>query len=188
MFALFKKQNPYVQPADLMFRSIVEHIKKPFFYSKLGVPDTYEGRFDLLVLHVFAVMDVLIKNQIVMQKKDVEMFNQALFDKTFKDLREGLRQQGIGDTGIPKHMKRMMLAFNGRVHSYREAINDSSDHNDAFKAVLVRNLYGGVDVEDKIASDMVVYIQNFIDSLASNRISALLDGHIDFDELKEQAA
>lgn len=139
MFGLFKKKNPYEQDAAQVYEHLMQHIREPSFYTDFGVPDTFDGRFDLLVAHSFVLINV-------MHAKDAEKaadFNQTLFDRIFVQMKITLREIGVGDVGIPKHMQKMMKAFNGRMHNYSDAL----DAND-LEAALLRNLYGTIETPD----------------------------------------
>ena len=140
MFGFLKKKNPYEQDAIAVYERAMEASRYPDFYTKMGVPDTFDGRFDCLVAHIFMVVEAL--NTIDAQRAD--SFNQALFDRVFVQMHVTLREIGVGDVGIPKHQQKMMKAFNGRAHAYSDALK-SGDVED----VLVRNLYGTVDEPDK---------------------------------------
>ena len=139
MFGLLKKKKPYQDEAYDVYARIMDHITNPVFYTKMGVEDTFDGRFDMLVVHSFMVFDTLhTKDQ-----QGASSFNQALFDQIFNHMHVTLREIGVGDVGIPKHQQKMMKAFNGRMHSYQEALD-----TDNLDEALIRNLYGTVEEPD----------------------------------------
>ena len=165
MFGLLKKKNPYEQDATLVYERLMEASRKTEFYTDMGVPDTFDGRFDCLVAHTFIIVEVL-KNK---DLERAELFNQALFDRIFVQMKITLREIGVGDVGIPKHMQKMMKAFNGRVHTYSDALNGGD-----LNAALLRNLYGTVeepDIED---------VDAFANYMKAN-LARL--GELDFDEI-----
>jgi len=165
MFGLLKKKNPYEQDALLVYERLMKAARNPLFYSEMGVPDSFDGRFDCLVAHTFMVVEVL-------NHKDAaraERFNQALFDRIFVQMKITLREIGVGDVGIPKHMQKMMKAFNGRVHSYAEAMK-AGDLN----AALLRNLYGTIEEPD------IADVDAFARYMKAN-VERLHD--LDFDEI-----
>ena len=53
MLALLKKKNPYAKAAHLAYGEVLKHTRKPVFYEDCGVPDTFDGRFDLMILHIY---------------------------------------------------------------------------------------------------------------------------------------
>lgn len=147
MFGLLKQRNPHEQPARDVYAQIAVASRAPVFYRELGVADSFEGRFDLLALHLFMVMEA----------SGDEAFNQALFDEAFGHMELALRELSIGDIGIPKHMQKMMKAFNGRMHAYSEG-----EMGEALK----RNLYGGGDVPEAMAA----YVARTREALAGKDI------------------
>ena len=165
MFGLLKNKNPYEQDARAVYERLMAASRKPVLYTDMGVPDTFDGRFDCLIAHTFMVVEVL--NEKDLGRADV--FNQALFDRIFVQMHVTLREIGVGDVGIPKHQQKMMKAFNGRVHAYSEALTTG-----ALKESLVRNLYGTVDSpSDDDVQAFARYMMNNIERLRA----------LDFDEI-----
>ena len=153
MFGLLKKKNPYEQDAYDVYERIMGHIRSPEFYNDMGVPDSFDGRFDMLVVHAFMTIDVLY----LKDEQKATDFNQALFDQIFDHMHVTLREIGVGDVGIPKHQQKMMKAFNGRIHNYTEAL-DADDLDSA----LIRNLYGTVGEPD------LAHVEAFADYMKFN--------------------
>lgn len=173
MFArLFKQKNaPQTtgQIAQGLYEAALIQTRKPEFYTECGVPDSFDGRFDLLLVNIF----ILLRH--MKDHLEYEEISQALFDATFKNMDQTLREMGIGDMGIPKHMKRMMKAFNGRMHSYLAAIDPDSLNDVEIEGIkkttleeaLRRNLFGTVEGDDlnanhpaKIAHYIRVNLEN----------------------------
>lgn len=153
MFNVLFKQKLLGQKdetAEDLYKEARLKTREPTFYTEYGVPDTFDGRFDLLLLHIFLDLHRL------MGQESYARISQDLFDITFRDMDQTLREMGIGDMGVPKHMKRMMKAFNGRMHAYKDALEGEED----LKEVLRRNLYGTLDeIDDKKLSKMVEYVK-----------------------------
>lgn len=171
MFGLFNTKNPYEQPARQLYASAFNQARNSGFYMEYGVPDTLDGRFDLLLLHLFLVIHRM-KNE---GRKGAQLA-QALFDVAFADVDQGLRENGIGDMGVPKHMRRMMLAFNGRVHSYAQALETGD-----MEAALARNLYGTLENQDaSVLKRMSAYVQSSGDALEKQRTQDIFEGRIEF--------
>lgn len=170
MLNLLKNKNPYEASALSVYAAILGQTREPVFYADMAVPDTLDGRFDLLVLHAFIVIYVTKEFG-----EDGMAFNQALFDAVFINMDQALRQKGIGDMGIPKHMKRMMKAFNGRMHSYEEALEQGEA---TFDAVLARNVFG--TVEEPAAKDLAVmrkYAQVQIEHVKAKTLDEIMTGN-----------
>lgn len=131
----FKKSGRKPDPALIegLHRTITDLARQPVFYTRFAVPDTIDGRYDLL-----CVMLSLFLFRV--QQIDGDLA-QAVFDRTFKDVERGLREAGVGDLSVPKHMKRMLAAFYGRAASYYEALDQQQ--TEGLAVILVRNLYNG---------------------------------------------
>lgn len=164
--ALFKQNKQEVRNRDAaqhLYESALQSVRSPVFYTEYEVPDSFDGRFDLLLIHLFIIL------QRLQGREDYQQISQDVFDVTFKNMDQTLREMGIGDMGIPKHMKRMMKAFNGRMHSYQAAIDPSKlDGIDleglkitSLEDALRRNLYGTVmdEVSDAAVKKMEDYIR-----------------------------
>ncbi len=170
MFALLKPKNPYEQSAELVYASCLQQTRQLVFYEDYGVPDSFDGRFDLLTLHLFLIVQRLAGVE--------PRFNQALFDVMFKDMDQTLREMGIGDVSVPKHMKRMMLAFNGRMHAYQRALEE-----DDLSEVLRRNVYGGAEVQDGCLELMESYVRDHHKLLQKTETDVILGGEVSFKDL-----
>ncbi|MEM8784646.1 MAG: ubiquinol-cytochrome C chaperone family protein [Pseudomonadota bacterium] len=128
-----RKPKPHVEAAERMFDVVNEAARRPIFFTDLGVADTVDGRFDLLMLHVFLAMDRLSE---VEEAADV---SQAFMDWTFRILDESLREAGVGDTSVPKKMHAMADAFYGRSEAYKAGLEADSDG--PLREAIERNLY-----------------------------------------------
>lgn len=173
-FSNSKKKNQ--EAAYIVYSSIVEQSRKPEFYIKYQVPDTLEGRFDLLILNLFLVIDRL-------KSEGEEEFNQILFDTAFYDMDQNLRQMGIGDLSIPRHIKKMAKAFYGRSVVYQDAL-DKKDV-DALKEALKRNLFATVkDVKPKTLDFFASYLKDQRKALKKQKFDNLKTNGVYFAEFK----
>ena len=109
---------------------LVARARDPEFFERFGVEDTLDGRFDLVVLHAWLVLERL--------KAVGTPLSQALVDAIFVDFDEALRELGAGDIGMAKRVKKLAGAFYGRMQAY-----DGAQDETAMEAALVRNLYRG---------------------------------------------
>ena len=76
--------------------------RQPGFYRDCGVPDSVDGRFELIALHTFLVL-----HRLKADATDTEALGQALFDVMFQDMDQSLRELGAGDLGVGPRVKRM---------------------------------------------------------------------------------
>jgi cytochrome b pre-mRNA-processing protein 3 len=118
---------------ERLYKTVTDLARAPVFYTRFAVPDTTDGRFDLLCLMLGLFLFRI-------QQVD-GVLAQAVFDFAFKDAERGLREAGVGDLSVPKHMKRMLAGFYGRVASYYEALEQQE--TEGLAVMLTRNLYNG---------------------------------------------
>ena len=117
-----------------LYNSVVKEARQPVWYAEMGVPDTLDGRFDM----VAAVLALVLMR---MEAADDEGRQPAaLLTELFVDDMDGqLRQIGIGDVIVGKHIGNMMAAMGGRLGVYRDAIGDGAE----LERALLRNLWRG---------------------------------------------
>lgn len=175
MFSLFKR-NPYRAQAARLYDHLVSVAREPLFYAEYGVPDTLEGRFDCLTLHVFAVMNRLKAEGA--RPAEAAALSQALFDAMFKVMDISFREAGVGDLSVPKKMKAMMTAFNGRCHAYAEGLGAGGA---SLEAVVARNLYGTCAQPDpKWVRAMTLYLQTICTDLSRMSLDQIRDDDFEF--------
>lgn len=152
MLAQIKYRNTDKKRIDELYALIIEQSRHQVFFDKYKVEDTVDGRFDMIVLHVSIVM-------IRLQQLGEVKKSQMLFDRLFLDMDRACREMGIGDLSVPRHVKRMMLAFNGRIQSYKTLLE--GDDADGLKEFLIRNVYGGEQIiSDEELGAFITYIKS----------------------------
>src|SRR5580692_6601762 len=124
---------------EAIYGMIVTQAREPLFYRDLGVPDTVNGRFDLLILHLWMVLRRFRSIQ------DAAHVSQALFDRFCEDMDANLREMGVGDLTVPKRMQAFGEAFYGRAAAYDLAIADSRG---ALAQALCKNILDGGQIEN----------------------------------------
>ena len=162
---LFRRRRSN-EAAIQLHLAIVTQARQPAFYTALGVPDTLDGRFELIALHGFLVMQRL--------KADPAGIELArdLAETIFDDLDASLREMGAGDLGVGKRVKKMGEAFYGRIAAYDAGLADGGDLRDALR----RNLYGTVQPTAETLAAAEVYVRNCFNTLKKCDFSGLLKG------------
>lgn len=174
MLGLFKRKKPYREEAIRVLTILQQQSRNPFFYNSLHVPDTTEGRFDLLTLHIFMMIERM------KHEPAGKAFSQALFDVAFESIDQGYREIGVGDMGIPKRMKKLMLAFNGRLHAYSSAY-EKKDRS-AFTEAIDRNIYDRVHFKsnESATAQMSDYAFSCLEYLQSLDTHSIMSANITF--------
>ena len=181
-FGLFSKKpvrrSQITHIAEDLYSCAMLNTREEGFFKEAGVPDTFDGRFDLLLVHIFIIFHILMAGRSHKSKAVL----QALFDRMFDDMDQTLREMGAGDIGVSRQVKRMMDAFNGRIHAYQEAVS-SGNLGDSLQQVLMRNLYGTHEkqVSRKELVCMEAFVTANITDKSLERVDKILQGHILFD-------
>lgn len=117
-----------------LYRSVVAAARRPIWYRSGGVPDTIDGRFDM----VAAILSlVLIRLE---AEGDLGRGPSARLTELFVEDMDGqLRERGVGDVVVGKHVGKMMAALGGRLGALREALREGGDMD----AAIARNIYRG---------------------------------------------
>jgi cytochrome b pre-mRNA-processing protein 3 len=129
ILGLFKKRKPRAPDVRRAYEKIVAAARHPVLYAVWGVPDTVDGRFDMIALHAYLAMDRISDRD----------FAQNLSDELFRDMDRSLREMGVGDVTVPKKVRKMAEVFHGRAAAYRQALE--SGRAGAVEAALSRNVF-----------------------------------------------
>ncbi len=89
------KRDPQEARARALYEGVVAQARQPGFYRDCGVPDSVDGRFELIALHAFLVL-----HRLKADPTDTAALGQALFDVMFQDMDQSLRELGAGDLGV----------------------------------------------------------------------------------------
>lgn len=156
-----------------VYRSLVGQSRLPQFYLHLGVPDTLNGRFDMMILHAF-----LLFHRLRGQGETAQAFGQRVFDIMFDDMDQALREMGVGDLSVGKKIRTMASAFYGRANAYAQALEafDPAVLDDSLR----RNIFADVNVSDDQVARLAAYVRRSSDRLAQQPTEAILAGEIQF--------
>lgn len=166
------RRNPIRDAADHAYGLVVEQSRRPEFYATLGVPDTLDGRFEIICLHAF-----LYLHRLKAEGAAAAVLGQHFFDRMFADFDRSLREIGTGDLSVGRQVKRMAEAFYGRIRAYEDGL---AGDDAALGAALARNLYGTAAAGDEQIARIAVYLRREVTSLAAQSAAALLAGTVVF--------
>jgi cytochrome b pre-mRNA-processing protein 3 len=136
LLGLFARK-PHERAGFALYGAAVAAARQPMFFDALGVPDTLDGRFDLVSLHAGLLVCRLSRDP----DPRGRALAQAVFDAMFADMDINLREMGVGDLSVGKRVKRMWEAFHGRAQAYDSALRAAD--MPALEAALARNVWRG---------------------------------------------
>jgi cytochrome b pre-mRNA-processing protein 3 len=138
---------------------IVAQARAPVFYRTYRVPDTVNGRLEMVMLHA-----VLVLQRLETGTAPVRALGQALFDHFCQDMDASLREMGVGDLAVPRKMRGLGEAFYGRQAAYRAAL--AMPDQGPLAQALARNVFAGeagLEGLDRLAA----YVREAVGGLAA---------------------
>lgn len=170
---LRSKTNPAVYALQ---DAIVAGSRRESFYTRLGVPDTLDGRFGLLAIHAFLVLRRL--------RGVADDLAQQVFDRLFAQLDLNLRELGVGDLGVGKRVRAMAEALYGCMSVYEAALKNSDD--EALHRALANNLFGtlGEAPSRSMTQPFIDYIRHASAAIEAQPIEAILAGQVEFPDVE----
>ncbi len=173
ILAMFRRQ-PHERPGFELYGAAVGAARTPALFAVLGVPDTLEGRFDLVSLHV----GLLIRRLRTDGDARGAALAQAVFDAMFADMDVNLREMGVGDMSVGKRVRGMWEAFHGRALAYETALD--SDDTAALADALTRNVWRGEPPPAGAADRLAAVARAQAAHLAGQGIEQLAAGRVAF--------
>ncbi len=171
------KNKPYKLSAQLLYTKLVTQARNPYFYTDLGVEDSLDGRFDMMSLHLYLVLDRL-ENEPTAIKMTQYMVNYMI-----ADVDRNFREMGIGDMSVGKKVQKLATALYGRLEAYQVAYDKISDDSGAaFEAALCRNIYRSDDQVSLPLASLRQYVTQQKECLAKQSIDGFLTGEITFQQ------
>jgi cytochrome b pre-mRNA-processing protein 3 len=148
-----------------LYAALTRQARQPVFFRDLGVADTVDGRFDMVALHAWLVLNRL-------RTAAMDHVAKALSDQIFTGFDEGLRDLGNGDMGMGRRMKKLGDAFAGRLHAYETAADLP-----AMIEALLRNVFRGEAGHEEQARALATYV---LAAKSRLRLADPLTGKLDF--------
>ncbi len=177
MFSL-KSKNKYKDITPEIYQNIIERSRSKFFYLKMNIDDSFESRFDIIILHSFIIFYVL-KSISENEKK----LSQFLFDFMFNDFDNNLREMGFGDIAVNKKMKVFITAFYGRIAGYSQGVDQIKKNNkdtEMLNNAILNNIYKGKNSNEIYLEFFRQYIIRNIDFFQSRDIETNIEDRFKF--------
>ena len=187
MFKWLTTRRTSKRTADGIYGAIVAQSRLPVFYSRHGVPDTVTGRFEMIVLHMFLVLERL-QVETSDRTGDAERLGQALNEAFVAGMDDAMREMGVADVRVSERMHQAAGAYFGRLMAYRKALEPErppiASGVDGFAAAIARNILvdaaGGDADKDHAAGALASYARLAARHLAVQPFDTLMGGRVTF--------
>ena len=182
----FLRRRRFERAGYELYGAAVAAARQPWFYRELGVPDTLDGRFDLVGLHAFLVIRRL--SALAPPGPDL---SQAVFDAMFSDMDINLREMGVSDLAVGKRVTAMWEAFHGRAAAYEAALAGAppvGDGDTALAEALARNVWRGQVTLPDGPRRLASLVRRHVENLGRIAPAALQAGKLAFPAPEEASA
>ena len=152
-----------------LYGAIVAAARHVRFYENMDVADTIDGRFEMLVLHLFLVLNRL-------KGEGVEDLRQRLTDEFFADMDRSLRELGVSDVTVGKKVRRIAESYYGRVTAYDGALSSGPG---ILEKAISRNIYPDGASEESTRA-MARYFRGAVNQLGTIPVEQILLGELRF--------
>jgi cytochrome b pre-mRNA-processing protein 3 len=176
-FTPFTTQRQHRTDAAKLYGAIVAQARLPVFYQRLGVPDTLQGRFLVLSLHLFAVLQ-----RLKAEGQGARPLAQALTDRFSADMETVLREIGVGDLSIPKKMRRLAAMSASLLDALeRAAAAGEKDVAGVLAGALLRN----ETLSEAASAALAHYLMEAARALDAQSVTSLGRGEVEFPAVGE---
>jgi cytochrome b pre-mRNA-processing protein 3 len=173
-FLTLGRKARYERAGFQLYGAAVSAARSPYLYAELGTPDTLDGRFDVIALHVFLLIQRLKR-----EPEPGPILAQAVFDAMFLDLRE----MGVGDLSVGKRNRAMWEALHGRAAAYAANWEDAEGLENA----IARNVWRGAAPPDGSAAAFRCLMWAQDQALVDQSLDTLKRGIVHFLPAEEAA-
>ena len=152
-----------------LYEWVVNAGRHPFWYVEGKVPDTIDGRFDII-----SALMALVLIRLERDEEQTRAASVLLAELFIDDMEGSVRQIGIGDLMVGKHVGRMMGALGGRLGAFRAAIAEGAD----FRAAVTRNIFHDAPPSGPAVDFVSARLQAFRQALEATPLGAILQGEL----------
>lgn len=147
--------------AGELYGAVVAQARRPEFYTDLGVPDTPVGRYEMVVLHLFLVLERLRS-----AAGRGAPLDRMLVEAFIADMDDSLRELATGDLSVPKKVRRAAAGLYDRTMDYRAGLAELSDA--PLAAALARHIHdapAGAEADARLVA-LAAYVRQGARALA----------------------
>jgi cytochrome b pre-mRNA-processing protein 3 len=161
--------------AARLYAGVTAQARRPEFYLACGVPDSVDGRFEMVAVHAF-----LLFRRLKGQGEKAGAVAQTVYDVMFSDFDASVRELGAQDLGVGRRIKFMTEAMNGRFAAYDAGLAGGTNE---LELALKRNLYGTAEPHDDLLKRMAEYVRQADADLSAQPVDQLMRGVVHFPTL-----
>jgi cytochrome b pre-mRNA-processing protein 3 len=163
---------------DKLYGVIVAQARLPVFYRNFGVPDTVDGRFVVLSLHLFALL-----HRLKQEGAPGRELAQQLMNRFARDMETVLREVGIGDLAIPKKVRGIAASSHALLQAYNAALQAGDA---AFDDAIAEALPTDPKRAEAASRALASYVKGIVKELERQSFDGLCAGELHFAEIDEQ--
>jgi cytochrome b pre-mRNA-processing protein 3 len=161
------------EAAERLYRACAEAARAPALFLDFGVPDSLQGRFEMLTLHLFPLLHRLSQDP-----GDDPALARLVSERFVSEMDATLREMGVGDVTVPKRMKTLYRSFGGRIGAYAQALAGGKA---ALTEAVARNVFpDGAPPAGSAA--LANHLEALVATLQAADLSALRLGEVAFPE------
>ncbi len=164
--------------APRIYAAALAAARRPALYLHYGVPDTLQGRFEMVALHLFAVL-----HRLMHEPGDGPELARLISERFVDDMDGTFREMGVGDLSVPKRMQALYSSFAGRMTAYKQAIAGESG---MLADAIQRNVFPD-GPEPRHAEALAAYLRAAITAVRATDMAMLRRGALPFPALPQPA-
>lgn len=177
MFRWFAGRAARKEAAEKIYDAIVAQSRNPAFYLRCGVPDTLSGRFDMLVIHMFVVLQIL-----KLGGREGQLLAQEIVEAFIREMDTMVRDLGVSDRNVPKEVRKIAQLFYGQLLAYSTALQRGDTKGLANE--VWKSFQSGEGSSASIAAEAIsTYMRQAIKNIQEMPLNMLLQGNIRFPEI-----
>jgi cytochrome b pre-mRNA-processing protein 3 len=177
MFRWFAGRAARKDAAERIYDAIVAQSRNPAFYLRCGVPDTLSGRFDMLVIHMFVVLQIL-----KLGGREGQLLAQEIVEAFIREMDTMVRDLGVSDRNVPKEVRKIAQLFYGQLLAYSSAVQRGEAKGLANE--VWKSFQSGEGSNPSIGADTISnYMRQSIKNIQEMPLNMLLQGNIRFPDI-----
>jgi cytochrome b pre-mRNA-processing protein 3 len=178
MFRWFAGRAARKEAAERIYDAIVAQSRNPAFYIRCNVPDTLSGRFDMLVIHMFVVLQIL-----KLGGREGQLLAQEIVEAFIREMDTMVRDLGVSDRNVPKEVRKIAQLFYGQLLAYSTALQRDDTKGLANEVWKSFQSSDGGNEQSVSSEPIAIYIQQSIKNIQEMPLNMLLQGNIRFPEV-----